>query len=352
MIKYFKPFYCEKPILDNIKKVLESGWTTTGKWVEELEDKWARLCKTKYAVAVNSASSGLHIAPLAHGLFSRTIGTTDYTYVATVMSLFLNNKVLMYDVDDSYCVDWTHIKKDINKLQAFVPVHIAGKKMDVKEMAKHRLVIEDCAHRFPSKHDGHTQVYSLHANKLLTCGEGGMITTNNKTIYESLLKLRYHGRDRIGNHKYNVTQIGYKYNMPDLLAAMILPQLDDIETQLQMRQDIAQKYIKAFSELGLRMQEFDKDHHYHLFLLRFADKKEREFVEKRISKHIEISRHYKPVSELQLFKKLDYENKSNAMKLYEETISLPIYPNLAKSEVNEVIGLVCEAVDKWRRKNK
>lgn len=348
MIKYFKPFIPQTH--ENYFSVIDSGWLTSGKYTEQLENEWAKLCGCKYAVAVSSASAGLHIALLAHDIQSKTVVTTDYTYIATFLAGYYSNYVKLVDVDDQYNISIPAVKEQLDNYytDAVMPVHIGGKRVDLSQIKKYKkVIIEDCAHRWPGPHVGDCQVYSLYANKLITSGEGGIITTNDKNVYKKLKELRYQGRSAVNNHDYDIMSIGYKYNMPDVLSAIALTQLPFVEWNKKERHRVAKKYIENFNELKLGMQTYDIDHAYHLFLLRFDTPGMREFVIRKISPFIETSRHYKPLSTMTILKRAE-KVKPKALELYDRTASLPIYPTLTDDEIDEVINRISKAVEDWR----
>ena len=220
---------------DAVLEVLRSGWLTTGKKVREFEENFATFVGAKHAIAVSSATAGLFLSLKALGVDNLSyVATTPYTFISTAEVIeWCGTTPSFFDVEeDTYNID---INKITNwKFKAIIPVHIAGVKCDMEalyEKFPESAIVEDCAHYFPSKFDGRskTAVYSFYATKSITTGEGGMIVTNDDDLAKHIRVLLNHGIkqstfDRYTSAKnkwyYEVEELGYKFNMMDLSAAL------------------------------------------------------------------------------------------------------------------------------------
>ncbi|MFI5157078.1 MAG: DegT/DnrJ/EryC1/StrS family aminotransferase, partial [Chitinophagales bacterium] len=240
---------------DAVIEVLRSGWLTTGKKVREFEERFAEYVGAKHAIAVNSATSGLFLALKALNPLSKydTVFTTPYTFISTAEIVeWCGMTPVFVDVEErTYNID-------VNRIHTFyrpiiIPVHIAGVKCDMEALYKKypdAKIIEDCAHYFPSKFDGRSQaaVYSFYATKSITTGEGGMIVTNNEAYANHIRILLNHGItqntfDRYTSAKnkwyYEVHELGYKFNMMDLSAALGIVQLKKADILNEARKRVA-----------------------------------------------------------------------------------------------------------------
>ena len=351
VVKYFKPYHSNKEVRA-VKKVLKSGHTTSGPKVKELEDIARILTNKKYAIAVNSATSGLFLAlNVSVGKNSgyknrrkRYIVTTPLTFVATIESIVHNGFFPYYcDISlDDYNMDLDNMDKTgilkVRDIAGYLPVNYAGNPCNLTVLDEKPIII-DAAHSALNKVDGakgDILVFSFYANKIVHCGDGGVIVTNNEEYYEKIKVLMNHGRVNTLDG-YTIKAVGHKMNLPDINAAVAIEQMKKIEYLTKIREEIALNYISNFKDLpGIVTNPFSIQNSYHLFPILVDNKLE---FEKILRKNgVEYSSHYTPVP---LFKPYSApwlsikERIPNAIYVFNRTISLPIYPDLKKKNKEE-----------------
>lgn len=380
----------ENAVLD----VLRSGWLTTGKYALEFEKKFSEAVevpelKEKYgpviSLAVNSNTSGMILAMEACGVKEGTaVITTPYTFVSTATcARHLNADVYFADVEkDNYSIDPDKIEeilikdsKNGNKVRAIVPVHIAGNLCNMKRIMEladkystkdHKIyVIEDAAHSFPSPSDmgyagtiGDAGVFSFYVTKTITTAEGGMVCTRNPELAKRMTTMRMHGMDRTtwdrytsprASWEYDIVAPGYKFNLPDVLAALGCCQLDRAQLFYEQRKKVAMKYNEAFSKLDfIQLPPDGQGNSWHLYLMRIIPEKltisREEFAKKMQAAGLGISVHFIPIFHFtywkDLYKDFTAENYPNAENQYNRTISIPLFPDMTE----EMSDLVIETV--------
>lgn len=382
---------------DAVLDVLRSGWLTTGKYALEFEKKFsaALTCPDDQekgrapiiSLAVNSNTSGMILAMEACGVKAgNAVITTPYTFVSTAAcARHLGADVYFADIEkDSYSIDPNIIeeilKKDAkngHKVQAIVPVHIAGNVCNMKailELAEkystpdHKIyVIEDAAHSFPSKTSlgfagaiGDVGVFSFYVTKTITTAEGGMVCTRNPDLAKRMTVMRMHGMDRTtwdrytsprASWEYDIIAPGYKFNLPDLLAALGCCQVDRANLFFEQRKKIVEKYNKAFSKLDfIQLPPDGEGNAWHLYLLRIIPEKltisREEFAKKMQAAGLGISVHFIPIFHFTYWKELypDFtaENYPQAEDHYQRTISIPLYPDMTEDAAQLVIDTVTQ----------
>lgn len=382
---------------DAVLDVLRSGWLTTGKYALEFEKKFsaALTCLDDQkkgrdpiiSLAVNSNTSGMILAMEACGVKAgNAVITTPYTFVSTAAcARHLGADVYFADIEkDSYSIDPNKIeeilKKDAkngHKVQAIVPVHIAGNVCNMKailELAKkystpdHKIyVIEDAAHSFPSKTSlgfagaiGDVGVFSFYVTKTITTAEGGMVCTRNPDLAKRMTVMRMHGMDRTtwdrytsprASWEYDIIAPGYKFNLPDLLAALGCCQVDRANLFFEQRKKIVEKYNKSFSKLDfIQLPPDGEGNAWHLYLLRIIPEKltisREEFAKKMQAAGLGISVHFIPIFHFTYWKELypDFtaENYPQAEDHYQRTISIPLYPDMTEDAAQLVIDTVTQ----------
>lgn len=386
----------EKTVLE----VLHSGWLTTGKYALQFEKDFSDFVSDTESVtasrkdlglntnaitslAVNSNTSGLILAYEACGVKAGTaIITTPYTFVSTAASaVHLGADVYFADVEkDSYSIDCDSIERILEKdaagekkVRAIVPVHIAGNICNMKrimQLAKkyNVRVVEDAAHSFPSPTPlgyagtiGDIGVFSFYVTKTMTTAEGGMVCTRDEELARRMTVMRMHGMDRTtwdrytsprASWEYDIIAAGYKFNLPDLLAALGIEQLKKANEFYEMRKRFVEKYNEAFSHLDfLKIPPNDGEgNSWHLYLLRIVPEKLKigryEFAQKLQEKGIGISVHFIPVFNFtywkERYKNLMTENFPNAQRQYDTTISIPLFPDMTDEMAEYVIKSVKE----------
>ena len=362
-----------------VLRVLRSGWLTTGKEALAFEKEFALFTGSPHALAVNSATSGLQLAMEACGITKDTaILTSPYTFIATSSAaLHLNASVQYCDIEkDTYNIDPEKIEDALKRdrallkprIKAVVPIHIAGnvcRMQDIMTLAKKYevYIIEDAAHSFPSKTDngyagtiGDIGVFSFYATKTITTAEGGMVCTANDELAKRMTTMRMHGIDRSvwdryaadkASWEYDVIEAGYKYNLPDILAAIGREQLKKADFFLEKRIHIIKQYNQAFAECPWIIPPPDgKGNAWHLYLLNLDLQKitinRNSFSQFLQEDGIGVSMHFIPHFLMSFWKKkgLDEKDFPNAKTRYESTISLPLWPDMTQMMIDRVIETV------------
>ena len=372
IIRFGKPYLGSEEI-SAVAKVIKSGWIGTGQDLVNFEKKFLKFKNVKYAISLNSCTAGLHLSLLALGIKKGDeVITTSLTFCSTINSIILSGaKPVLVDIrSDTFNIDENKIEEKITKkTKAIIPVHFGGLpcEMDkiVKIAKKYKLkIIEDCAHAIEGKYKkrhlgtfGDTGCFSFYANKNLTTGEGGMLITNNKKIYEKVKILRLHGMSKdswkrfgVENSKvhkfmnYDVLSVGFKYNMTDMMAAMGNVQLKKITFMHKERKKIAKFYFENLKKLPIIFQKNIKNriHAYHLFVIVLNPKKHpRTKILKILNKKkIGATVHYNSLYNFSIYKKMfNWKAKDFLVSdhVCNNIISLPIYPGLKKNEMLYIV---------------
>lgn len=361
--------------IDEVVDSLKSGWITTGPKVIQFEEKFKEAVGAPFTVALNSGTAALHISYLTAGIGpGDEVITTPMTFAATVnMILLVGAKPVLVDIDPKTLnIDPELIAKAITpKTKAIVPVHFAGLACEMDEISKlakenDLVVIEDAAHAVGSTYHGKKigqisrfTCFSFHPMKNLTTGEGGLVAAQNEEDAEKLRRLRFHGidkdawkrYDKKGSASYGVHELGFKYNMLDLQAAIGLHQLDKLDQFNQRRLKLAQSYIDAFSSID-RLEcppagPNDRLHTWHLFPVQFdIDKigKNREKIMNDLKvENIGTGVHYEAIHLHPFFSKaLDYKRGDfpHAEKMSDRVLSLPLFPKMTDQDAQDVVEAV------------
>ena len=366
-------------------KVLRSGWLTTGKETHEFEKVFAQKINSPFALAVNSNTSGMILAMEALGVKpGKAVIATPYTFVSTAASArHLGADVYFADIEkESYSIDPEKIEEILKSPQgknvaAIVPVHIAGNVCNMKrimELAeKYNVkVIEDCAHSFPSKTSlgfagaiGDAGVFSFYATKTITCGEGGMVSVKDKKTAERILQMRLHGMnrdawDRYTSNKasweYDIVAPGFKSNLPDILSAIARVQLKKADILDAKRKIHVKKYNDAFSKMDfVKIPPTSEGDACHLYILRLELSKlkctRNEFASMLQEMGIGISVHFIPLFHFSYWKQLypDFtkEKFPEAEKKFQESISIPLWPDMTEEMTSYVIQAVKDIGEKY-----
>ncbi|MBQ5473093.1 MAG: DegT/DnrJ/EryC1/StrS family aminotransferase [Treponema sp.] len=383
----------EKAVLD----VLRSGWLTTGKYALEFEKNFSEYMNRDssmlqerkkiglsiepvISLAVNSNTSGMILAMEACGVKSGTaVITTPYTFVSTATcAKHLGADVYFADIEkDSYNIDPDKIEEILKSpkgknVKAIVPVHIAGNLANMKrimEIAKkyNVKVIEDAAHSFPSPTKlgyagtiADAGVFSFYVTKTITTAEGGMVCTRDKELAKRMTTMRMHGMDRTtwdrytsprASWEYDIIAPGYKFNLPDILAAIGVCQLKKADDFYQRRKKIVDLYNKAFKDLDfIKLPPDGEGNAWHLYLMRIVPENLKidryEFARKLQQEGIGISVHFIPLFNFTYWQSLDpnftKENFPNAEKQYSDTITIPLWPDMTVEMAEQVIQTVIQ----------
>jgi UDP-4-amino-4,6-dideoxy-N-acetyl-beta-L-altrosamine transaminase len=357
--------------IDAVVKVLKADFLTQGPKVSEFEDKFAVYVGAKYAIAVNNATSGLHLSVLSLGLEKgdRVI-TTPITFAASANCIrYVGGEAWFADIDkDTYVLSLESTRKLIESkpkgfFKGIIPVDFAGLPVNLeafKELAKkHNLwLIEDACHApggsFIDSSEKHQKcgngsyadvsVFSFHPVKHIACGEGGMLTTNSEELYKKLSLLRSHGitkdnmSDNHGEWFYEMQALGFNYRLTDIQCALGITQLAKNDKGVARRNEIAKKYKEAFKG-KVKFQSLPKGSYnaHHLFVIEVEKRKELYDYLRAFKIYTQV--HYIPVHTLPYYQEVGYDEAdlSNSEKYYSRCLSLPMYPSLTNEEQEFVI---------------
>lgn len=370
-VEYYKHNLGKDEISECVK-VLKSLFLTTGTYVDHFERSLCTYLDTKYAVGLTSCTAALHLALLAANVGpGDDVITTPMSFAATANSICMTGATPIFvDVEkDTGNIDVSLVEKAITKkTKAILPVHLYGQMVDMKKLLliskKYNIpVIEDSAHALEAKRDGikpgqksFGSCFSFYATKSITSAEGGAFTTNNKKIAKLITKLRSHGitselaqRVRTGLKTYDVDVLGWKYNMDNVQAAILIHQVGKIEKQWKKREIIAQKYRKAFTKFGLEMpREYENSKHgRHIFPIWVDPKKRDKILDYINNNNVGAVINYPSIHLFTYYKKtFGYKEGMfpNCEKIASSEISLPLYSKLTNDEVEYIIKVVAKAV--------
>jgi dTDP-4-amino-4,6-dideoxygalactose transaminase len=359
--------------INSVVACMKSGWITTGALCKEFEDKFCGLTGAGQAITLNSATAGMHLMLAALNLQQGDeVITPSMTFASTINMIALRQaKPVFVDVDyDTLNINCDLIEEKISaKTKAIVPVHFAGAPADmdkINELARkyHLTVIEDAAHAVGTYYKGihaggfgHAAIFSFHPIKNITTGEGGMITLNDAELEKKLRLLRFHGIERDawkrygkgGNPSYNILEPGYKYNMPDLLAALGLAQLERWQEFNARRQTLARLYLEGLQGLnGLdlpQLPQYDHVHAWHLFIIKIKDSSRDEFMQKLAEYNIGYGLHFTPAHEMSYVKTrygVKVESLPETNRAADKIISLPLFPDMTEDDVQYVCTAIKE----------
>lgn len=371
-----------KQDINAVTKVLKSDIIARGKIIERLESKISNFVGSKYSIAVNSATSALHLACLALGVKKGdVVWTTANTFVASAnCAEHLEAKVDFIDIKLSTGnLDVVKLKekleKEKKKPKVIVLVHFAGQPVEQEKIfklsKKYKFkIIEDASHALGAKRKKQTVgnckwsdvcIFSLHPVKIITSGEGGIATTNNPKIYESMKILRNHGITKDKNllqkkifskWYYEMLKPGYNYWMSDINAALALSQLKSVNKFIRRRNEIAKKYNQNLDTKKIYQPIVLDDNYcsFHLYVMRLKSSKFKIYLKVfnyLLKKKIDVNMHYLPIHlhpyyKAKGFKKGDFPL---AEKHSMSAISLPIYYGLKNKEIKYVIKHTNHAVN-------
>ena len=365
--------------INEVVDCLKSGWLGTGPKVKYFEDQFKNYKDAEFSVALNSCTAALHLSIVALGLKEGDeIITTPMTFCATINAIIHSGATpVLADVDsETMNIDPVKIQEKItNKTKCILPVHFAGRPCNMEGIMgiareNDLYVIEDCAHAIETKYKGKSigtfgdfGCFSFYVTKNLITGEGGMLLAKTEENANHIKKLALHGMSQdawkrfsdSGYQHYLVEDAGYKYNMMDLQAAIGMHQLKSIEKNWVRRQEIWEYYNESFKKLPIKIPApplEDNIHGYHLYTIMINEKKvglnRDQFLNKMHKRNIGTGVHYLSIPEHPFYqKKYDWKAKDYpiAMKIGEETVSLPLTPKLTDFDIESVVNTVKEIID-------
>ncbi len=351
--------------LDAVAEVLAGPILTTGEWVERFERRFAEYLGVRHAIAVTSCTGALHLSLLALGIGpGDEVITTPMTFIATATAILESGaKPVFVDVEpETGNLDASRIEAAITpRTRAIVPVHLYGQMCDMRAIRKiadanNLAVIEDAAHCVEGKRDGvatgqlgDTACYSFYATKNLTCGEGGAVVTNDDRLAEKLRLLRLHGMNKNANdrHKegykhWDMTVLGWKYNMDNIQAALLLPQMDRLDDNWRRRKDLAEYYkrrLGGIPNLSWPTTLSDVVNAWHLFPVWIGDGHRDRVIQELQNGGVNVMVNYRAIHLLTYFREHFGFRKGDfpvAESIGDASLSLPFYPSMPREHADLV----------------
>lgn len=363
--------------IQEVIEVLRGDYLTTGPYIPRFEQAIADYVGAKYAVAFSNGTAALHGACFAAGIGKGDeVITTPMTFAASSNCVLYQGGIPVFaDIDQrTYNLNPTEIANHItSRTKAIIPVDFTGQPADlhaIMKIAKEKnlVVIEDAAHAlgavYKDKKIGSISdmtMFSFHPVKHITTGEGGIITTNNKEFYEKLVQFRSHGitrnPDQMINNRdpwyYEMQSLGFNYRMTDIQAALGVSQLKRLDKFIRKRKDFVEKYNEAFKdmeEIIVPYQAEFVDSSWHLYIIRLNLNKlnvtRKKIYEDLTELNIGVNVHYIPVYYHPHYQNLGYAKGLCPIteKLYEEMITLPLFPSMEDQDCDDVIHAVKEVI--------
>ena len=372
MIPYGRQEITDEDV-QRVVDVLKSDYLTQGPVIDNFEREFADYCGAKYAVAVSSCTAALHISCLSLNVGEGDIlWTVPNTFVASAnCGLYCNATIDFVDIDpDTWNISIPALEKKLvtasreNKLpKAIVPVHFSGRSCDMRAIKKLSekygfAIIEDAAHSIGASYENEKvgscayadlTCFSTHPVKIITTGEGGIVTTNDEKLYKKLLCLRTHGITRDPNQMtkepdgpwyFEQIMLGYHYRMTDLQAALGLSQMGRVDKYVDTRRQLARRYHDKLRELPLQLpQNEDIDtSSWHIYVVRLQldkiAKTQKTVFDEMRSADIGVNLHYIPVHFHPYYQKLGFKKGDfpQCEQYYREALTLPLYPGLTHKE--------------------
>lgn len=340
MIPLFKPS-CSDLEIQNVTRVLRSGFWSMGPVVEELEEQFAKYTGSRHAVAVSNCTAALQIACETLGVRDGEVIMPALTFAATGLSvLHSGGKVVLADIDeDTLCIDWDDVKsKETQRTAAIIPVWYGGTVNSPRSFPS-GWIIEDCAHaagNMLAGQIGDVACWSFNAVKNLASGDGGMITTPDGELAARLRRLRRFGIDRKG-WDYDIPDPGWKADMNDITAAIALAQLQRLGEMNELRRKIVLTYIKELSDLDwLRLPEWDESSSWHMFVARTEHRGN--LIIHMYSRGVSAGVHYKPLNLHRIFG--EHKPLPVTDRVWKTLITFPLYPDMTDDDLGQVIDAV------------
>ena len=357
-----------------VSKVIKRGmdWAI-GPEIEEFEKSLASYIGTKYCVSFNSGTSAGHAALLTYNLKEKhQVLIPSFSFIATGnWPLMVNSEAKFVDIEEeNFGMDPYQLKKSIsNKTKVIMPIHYAGlpcKIKEIKKIAKENKIslIEDAAESIGAKVNrqnvgtfGELGIFSFAGNKILTSGEGGAIVTNSKEKFEKLKLIRSHGRKTTGNYFSSIqtpqyVQLGYNWRMSSITAALCLAQLKKIEKLIDSRRKNAKYYQKKLQknkEIIIHEEPNGYKHVYQLYSICLPSRTIRNELSAFLAKNGIMSKvFFEPIHLSKHFfnSKIKQNEMKNTEKISDCILSLPMYPDLRKNEIDEISDVISEFFEK------
>jgi perosamine synthetase len=381
----FLPFsraLIEEDEINAVVEVLRSGWLTTGPRVREFEAAFAKYIGSEHAVALSSCTAALNLALAAIGIGEAEeviLPTMTFASTAEVVLYFKARPVLVDCAPGTFHIDPQQIERAItSRTKAIIPVHYAGHACDMDAILdiaqRHGLkIVDDAAHALPALHRGKMvgtladiTCFSFYATKTMTTGEGGMITTANQEYAERIRMLSLHGISKDawkrytaeGSWRYDILEMGYKYNLTDMQAAIGIAQLAKCDRMCARRNALAARYSAALRELQafkLPVVPEGLSHAWHLYVIEansayLCIDRDRVIEELKL-RGIGTSVHFIPLHRHTLYQGLGYRRGQfpYAEERFQGAISLPLFAAMSDEESDRVIEALHDIASKFKR---
>lgn len=362
--------------------ILKGDYLTTGPTISEFEKAVAEYIGSKYAVAVSNGTAALHMACFAAGISEGDeVLVPAITFAATSNAvLYCKGKPVFVDINPKTLnIDLDKIEEKItDKTKAIMPVHFAGQSVDMDKINKiakehNLLVIEDGAHALGGLYKGEKVgknsdliEFSFHPVKPVTTGEGGVVATNSKELYEKMLQFRTHGitrdSDKLINLEgpwyYEMQDLGFNYRMTDIQAALGISQMKKIDRFIKRRReivDIYNKELNSIEEIEIPFEEEFSKSGYHIYVIKLNQNKlkcsRREIFEALIKENIGVNVHYLPVYLHPYYRSLGYEKGICKVSedVYDRIITLPLFPSMNDKDVHDVINGLKKVIEYYKK---
>jgi perosamine synthetase len=345
-----------------VTDAIRSGWVSSlGKYIDIFEKKFAEYVGVKYALTTSNGTTALHLALVSLGVKPRgEVIIPDFTFVATANAVnYTGATVVCVDIEEnSLCIDPQEIEKAISdKTKAIIPVHVYGHPANMIEIRKiaqkyNLLVIEDAAEAHGAEVEGKRVgslgdcgVFSFYGNKIITCGEGGMITTDDPALYEKAKELRDHAMSK--TKRYWHEAVGFNYRMTNLQAALGAAQLERIEDIVKRKKDIFDRYCRSLSKnprLRLNYQALWAKNVYWMVCLEvegFDERKRNNLMQKLKDKGIDSRPYFYPISAMPMYVKAD---TPITHRVYQRGINIPSYFDITDDEIDFISETILRIV--------
>ncbi|MBT8379761.1 MAG: DegT/DnrJ/EryC1/StrS family aminotransferase [Ignavibacteria bacterium] len=379
---FHKPFLSEEEV-DEIVDTVRSGWLSMGPKTLRFESEFNSYIGASKSIAVSSWTAAGHLTLEAFGIKAGDeviVPTMTFPATAEIVCYFGAKPVIVDVSEDTLNISLKEIEKSITpKTKAIIPVHYGGQPCDMDEILdiakKYGLkVLEDAAHSLPATYKGKrigtisdVTCFSFYATKTLSTGEGGMICTNDDELAERCSIMRLHGINRdawkryseSGSWYYEVVAPGFKYNFTDLQASLGLPQLKKVDYMWESRKQIAARYTEALKDLEtieLHTVKDDRESSWHLFPIRLhlekLNKTRAQIIEELRKNNIGVGVHFMPVHQ-HLYYNETFNLSDNefpiASSVFPRLLSLPIYPGMNEDNVDRVISVLIDILNRAKR---
>lgn len=368
--------------IDAVVEVLKGDYLTTGPYVKAFEERIANYVGAKYAVAVANGTAALHMACFAAGITEGDeVILSPITFAASANAiLYCGGTPVFADIDKkTYNIDINEIEKKItSKTKAIMAVDFSGQSVDMDNLRKladrhNLLVIEDAAHALGSEYkdkkvgsDADMVEFSFHPVKPITTAEGGVVTTNNESLYKKMMMFRTHGITRDtdlleachGKWYYEQQLLGYNYRLSDIQCALGSSQIDRLDEFIDRRREIAKIYNEAFQDVDGIITPFEatfSNSGWHIYVIQIDPDKlngnRKQIFDALIAENIGVNVHYLPVYLHPYYKALGFKKGlcPKAEYLYEHMMTIPLFPAMSNEDINDVIQAVKKVINYYRK---